>query len=108
MFKDGIGNACNSSHCVVCRDRAGGRYTAELSFGGTGGTCYRLYEIDKDVFDLAGSFENDDYKTEKLIQEKGRELYRFEETRHTPPDETVLDESYRELCPWARACRSDK
>ncbi|MBR0418565.1 MAG: hypothetical protein IJI66_05305 [Erysipelotrichaceae bacterium] len=32
-----------------------GRYTAEIRYGGGGGASYKLCEIGKEIFDLAGT-----------------------------------------------------
>ena len=108
VFKKGIGTASNASSWKVCYDPNGeGRYTAEIRFGGFGGSAYSLYEIDKEVFDQVGTFEDDDYKSERLIREKGRCLYRSEVSRHSMGYDTVFDASYREICPWAEIISFD-
>ena len=102
VFKEGKGRASNASCWKVCYDPSGeGRYTAEISFGGVGGASYGLYEIDKEIFDRVGTFEDDDYKSERLIREKGRSLYRNEVNRHSLGYDIVYDDAYREICPWA-------
>jgi hypothetical protein len=68
---------------------------------GGGGANQSLYEINKEVFDQAGTFEDDDYKTEKLIKEKGRLLYEAADERQTQPWQRVVDEDYDKLCSWA-------
>ena len=107
VFKQGQGSAGNSSHWKVCFDMQEGRYTAEIRFGGVGGASYRLYEIDKDIFDRAGTFEDDDYKSERLIREGGRMLYRSMFSRNMPGSDEVIDRNYRELCPWAEIISFD-
>ena len=102
IFKQGQGSAGNSSLWKVCYDTQGeGRYTAELRFGGACGASYKLYEINKEIFDRVGTFENDDYKSERLIKEGGRLLYRSMIDRNMPGSDDVIDEDYRKLCPWA-------
>ena len=86
---------------VCCDPSEEGRYTAELHFGGAGGASYSLYEIDKEIFDQVGTFEDDDYKSERLIVNKGRSLFRSEVSRHSLGYDIVFDKSYREICPWA-------
>ena len=56
---------------------------------------------DKDVFDQAGTFENDDYKTENLIKEKGRLLYEAADERQSRPWQSVADMDYDKLCSLA-------
>ena len=102
VFKEGEGNAGNSSHWKVCCDMQGeGRYTAEIRFGGAGGASYKLFEINKEIFDQVGTFEDDDYKSERLIKEGGRMLYASMVDRNTPGFDEVIDRDYRNLCPWA-------
>ena len=74
-FKQGEGSSDNSSHWKVCFDMQKGLYTAEIRYGGVGGASYKLYEINKEIFDQVGTFEDDDYKSERLIKEGGRMLY---------------------------------
>ena len=99
-YKTGEGTGDGSSRWTVCMTKSG-VYTAELYFMGAGGAHQWLYEIDKDVFDQAGTFENDDYKTETLIKEKGRLLYEAADERETRPWQSVADKDYDRLCSWA-------
>lgn len=101
IFKEGKGTADNASDWKVCMDTSAGRYTAQLSFGGAGGASYSLYEIDRETFDLVGTFEDDDHRSERLIRERGRKLYESRFDRNTPGSDDVYDKSYRELCSWA-------
>lgn len=101
LYKTGEGTGDGSSRWTVCMTKEG-VYTAELYFMGAGGAHQCLYEIDKDVFDQAGTFEDDDYKTEKLIKEKGRRLYEAADERDSQPWCAVADEDYGKLCSWAR------
>ena len=78
-----------------------GRYTAEIRFGGVGGASYKLYEIDKETYDRVGTFEDDDYKSERLIREGGRKLYVSMIDRNMPGFDEVIGRDYRKLCPWA-------
>ena len=99
-YKTGEGTGVGSARWTVCMTN-NGVYTAELYFMGSGGAHQWLYEIDKDVFDQAGTFENDDYKTENLIKEKGRLLYEAADERQTRPWQSVADTDYDRLCSWA-------
>ena len=101
LFKEGLGSAGNATYWRVCMDPANDTYTAELRFGGAGGSMYGLYEINKDVYDRVGTFEKDDYKSERLIKEEGRELFRSEDSKWSLPYDTVSDENFRKICPWA-------
>lgn len=100
LYKTGKGTGDSSSRWTVCMSNTG-TYTAELYFMGAGGAHQWLYEIDKDVFDQAGTFENDDYKTEKLIKEKGRRLYEAADERDSQAWQSVADTDYDTLCSWA-------
>ena len=100
LYKTGEGTGDGSSRWTVCMTKQG-VYTAELYFMGGGGAHQTLYEIDKDVFDQAGTFEDDDYKTENLIKEKGRLLYEAADERQSQPWQAVADMDYDKLCSWA-------
>lgn len=99
-YKTGEGTGDGSSRWTVCMSDTG-VFTAELYFMGGGGAHQWLYEIDKEVFDHAGTFENDDYKTENLIKEKGRLLYEAADERQTQPWQRVVEIDYDKLCSWA-------
>ncbi len=101
IFKQGEGCADHSSCWKVCLDVQEGRYTAEIRYGGAGGASYKLCEIGKEIFDLAGTSEDDDHKTERLIRDGGRMLYISAFDRNTPGFDEAIDSKYRELCPWA-------
>ncbi len=101
IFKQGEGCADHSSCWKVCLDVQEGRYTAEIRYGGVGGASYKLCEIGKEIFDLAGTFKDDDHKTERLIRDGGRMLYISAFGRNTPGFDEAIDSKYRELCPWA-------
>ena len=100
LFKTGEGTGDSSSRWTVCMSKKG-VYTAELYFMGAGGAKQSLYEINKEVFDQAGTFENDDYRTENLIKENGRLLFEAADERQTMPWQSVADENYDVLCSWA-------
>ena len=51
-------------------------------------------DLKTDIFDQAGTFENDDYKTEKLIKEKGRRLYEAADERNSLAWQAVADTDY--------------
>ena len=86
-FKSGNGWRC-------CYDPETGRYTAETG----GGTNHNLYEITKEIYELAD--DSDDRGTMKLIF-SGRHLYMTVNDRCGPPYTVILDSDYKEICPWA-------
>jgi flavin reductase (DIM6/NTAB) family NADH-FMN oxidoreductase RutF len=100
LIKTGEGSGISSSRWAVCMSKSNSTYSAELYFMGAGGAHQRLYEIDKDVFDQAGTFEDDDYKTENLIKEKGRLLYEAADERQTLPWQNISDDYYKIICNW--------
>ena len=100
LYKTGEGTGDSSSRWTVCMSKETGVCTAELYFMGAGGAHQTLYEINKDVFDQAGTFEDDDYKTENLIKEKGRRLFEAADERQTQPWQAVADTDYEKLCSW--------
>ena len=102
VLKQGKGSTGNSSHWTVCFDMQEGRYTAELRYGGVVGASYKLYEINKEIFDQAGTFAEDDYKSERLIRKDGRMLYASMFNRNMLGFDEVIDVNYRKLCPWAK------
>ena len=65
VFKEGHGTASNACYWKVCYDKQLGIYTAQVSFGGAGGGCTSLYQINGDIFNQVGTFEDDDYKSER-------------------------------------------
>lgn len=100
-FKKGKGIKSNSSTWTVCYDENQNKYTAKTYFGSDMGTWLNLYEITKDIYDSAGTFEDDDYKTQELIQ-TGRLLYSYENCKWgNGPILDVLDAEYIESCAWA-------
>lgn len=102
IFKEGCGTASNACHWTVCYDNVLGIYTARVGFGGAGGSSVRLYQITKEIFDKVGTFEDDDYKSERLIA-TGRILYGCENSKYASgPDERVFDKNWRSLCPWVK------
>ena len=107
IFKEGRGNASNSCRWKVCHDTTNNIYTAEISFGGVGGSSYQLFQITKTIFDEVGTFEDDDYKSERLIG-SGRELFRYDSGRCAPAYYVIFDTSYATLCPWIDEYYKDK
>lgn len=99
IFKEGRGNASNSCSWKACHDTKTDFYSAEVSFGGAGGSSYQLFQITKEIFDQVGSFEDDDYKSERLIG-TGRELFRYDNSKYAPSYHVIFDKSYAQLCPW--------
>ena len=75
-------------------DEKTGRCTAETSGPG----AYDLYEITKEVFDQLNA-END--SASRSLIHTGRHLYMDVNDRCGPPYTVILDDDYRELCPWA-------
>lgn len=97
-IKTGCGKERNSASWAVAYNQECDMYVAMLSFSSAYGCWMSMYEIPKESFDLAGTFEDDDYKTERMIRE-GRELYKYENERNYPePYERIADENYRNLC----------
>lgn len=95
--KKGCGNQSNSSNWSAAYIEEYEMYVAMLSFSSAYGCWEALYEISSKVFKQLGTFENDDYKSERLIRE-GRLLYKYENERNYPePMEIVKDPCYEEL-----------
>ena len=92
QFKKGCG-------WKACYDEKRNLYTAET--GGCG--AYDLYEITKEIYDLLD--EDGDIDSERLIH-TGRHLYMDVNDRCGPPYTVVLDDEYRDLCPWANVISS--
>jgi hypothetical protein len=89
QFKEGIG-------WKACYDEKRNLYTAET--GGSGN--YDLYQITKEIYDRIGANDMDDSDSRRLIY-SGRHLYMDVNDRCGPPYTVVLDDEYRDLCPWA-------
>ena len=81
----------------ACFDEERELYTARTSVPG----AIKLFEITEDVYDslIDGSMSDDDKYS--LIHDKGRKLYMDIDDRCGPPYTVILDDDYRELCPWA-------
>ena len=99
IFKEGHGTASNAGYWKVCYDKQLGIYTAQVSFGGAGGGSTSLYQITGDIFNQVGTFEDDDYKSERLIK-TGRRLIDFESSKYAPDDNRVFDRDWKQICPW--------
>ena len=99
IIKEGHGTASNSCYWAVCFDKDLNIYTALVSFGGAGGSSASYYQITGDIFNQVGKFEDDDYKSERLI-ETGRLLYRCDSSKYAPDVERVLDGNWKNLCFW--------
>lgn len=96
-IKRGCGNQSNSSSWTAAYNEERNIYVAMLSFGSAYGCWEALYEIPGETYEACGTFENDDYKTERLIR-KGRLLYRYENERNYPePMEIINDPDYESL-----------
>ena len=89
QFKKGCG-------WKACYDEKRNLYTAES--GRCGG--YDLFQITKEIYDRLGESDFSDSVAERLIH-TGRHLYMDVNDRCGPPYTVVLDDEYRELCPWA-------
>lgn len=89
QFKEGCG-------WKACYDEKRNLYTAET--GGVG--CYNLYEITRETYELLNEGGVSDFDSVRLIH-TGRHLYMDVNDRCGPPYTVVLDDEYRDLCPWA-------
>ncbi len=85
-FKKGMG-------WKACYDETRNLYTAET--GGPG--AYDLYEITEEIY---RQLDKDNPDSSRLIH-SGRHLYMDVNDRCGPPYTVILDEDYKELCPWA-------
>ena len=93
-FKEGWG-------WKACYDEERNLYTAKRSGPG----YYDLYEITKEIYDKLYD-EMSDIDSYHLIKD-GRHLYMDVDDRCGPPYAVVLDEDYKELCPWADVPESE-
>ncbi|MBO6027208.1 MAG: hypothetical protein J6P73_08190 [Bacteroidales bacterium] len=99
IFKEGHGTARNACYWKVCYDKQLGIYTAQVSFGGAGGSSTSLYQINGDIFNQVGNFEDDDYKSERLIK-TGRRLIDFDSSKYAPDGTRLFDRDWKSICPW--------
>lgn len=73
-------------------------YVAKVQFSSAYGCWMALYEISPETYDRIGTFENDDYQSERLIR-KGKLLYKYENDRNAPePSEIIKNDNYWVLC----------
>ena len=101
-FKSGQGNQSNSSKWYCAYDHVTGEYTAAISFSSAAQGSLSLYIISKAVWDAVGNFEDDDYKSEKLIESGGvlaleREYYN--RNGYELPDQ-IYDNDYEARFAW--------
>lgn len=101
-MKSGKGNKSNSADWTVCHDENSGKYTAKTVFASHAGHWFCLYEITKDIFEKVGTFEEDDYLSQRLIKNNGRLLFEDTYDKYCGwPTFQVEDTNYRSLCGWA-------
>ncbi len=96
-YKTGRGNKENSSFWTVVFDEDKNIYYGDVYLGNENGLWYSLYEINKDIYDMAGSFPNDDYKSQNLIK-TGKLLYFVEDSIFSNgSQEEIIDQDYRKI-----------
>lgn len=96
-LKKGCGNQSNSACWSAGYSEEYKKYAAMLSFSSACGCWESVYEITRETYEKAGTFEDDDYKTERLIR-GGKLLYKYENERNFPePMEIIKDENYEQL-----------
>lgn len=101
IFKEGCGNKSNSSKWKCAYNSMTGEYTAALFFSSYQGTWLSLYIINKDIWDKVGTFENDDYKSERLIKTGELALEREYTCHWGPPmPDKVKDPEYQTRFAW--------
>ncbi len=83
QFKEGLG-------WKACYDEERNLYTAYRKWRGS----YKLYEIDKEIYERLGIDEGDDNDADKLIME-GRCLFESDDDYYTSPYYTIYDECYK-------------
>ena len=99
-FKYGRGNKSNSSSWYCAHDTENDTYLAVKSFGSAQGHWFSLWKINEETWKQVGTFEDDDYKSERLISE-GELIYKLEDERNYPmPDEVINDSNYKTLFAW--------
>ena len=91
-------NLIEGSGWKACYDEERELYTAQTSVPG----AFRLFEINKEVFESLLSAEKSDDDKYSLIYDNGRMLYMDIDDRCGPPYTVVLDDDYETLCPWAK------
>lgn len=98
LIKKGCGNESNSSSWKIAYCEESGEYFAMLSFCSYAGSWCSIYKISKEACDMAGSFEDDGYRTEEMLR-KGEKIYLYDNEQNYPePVEMYYDEKYRKLC----------
>jgi len=90
-------NFIEGSGWKACFDEDRDLYTAKTSVPG----AIKLFEIDKDTYESLQSDKLSDDNKYCLIHDNGRQLYMDIDDRCGPPYTVVLDDDYRDLCPWA-------
>ena len=90
-------NLIEGSGWKACYDEERDLYTAQTSVPG----AFRLFEINKEVFESLLSADMNDDDKYSLIYDNGRMLYMDIDDRCGPPYTVVLDDDYRTICPWA-------
>lgn len=96
-IKKGQGNQSNSACWAAGYSEEYKMYAAILDFSSAYGCWESIYEISRETYEKAGSFVDDDYKTERLIR-KGKVIYKYENDRNAPePMERIFDDRWEEL-----------
>lgn len=97
-IKQGHGSESNSSLWRVAYCEEFKEYFGLVQFGSYAGAWCGIYRISKRDYEAAGTFEDDDYKTERMIR-KGKQIYKYENDRNYPePIDLVLKDKYSKLC----------
>lgn len=96
--RSGVGTESNSSVWRVAYCKEFDEYFAILRFSSYAGGWCSIYKISKEAFETAGTFPDDDYKTERMLR-KGEKIYIYDNDRNMPETvDLVLDDRYEELC----------
>lgn len=98
MKKAGRGSQSNSANWSAAYNPEVRKYFAKLQFSSASGSWLSYYEIPRETFEKLGTFDRDDYVSERLIR-KGKLLYKYENERNYPePTEIVKDPDYICTC----------
>ena len=90
----------NSARWECAHDLDTDMYWGITSFGSSEGMWFSGYEITKEIWNLVGTYENDDYISERLIR-KGRLICRHDDEKNWPcPQEEIIDKDYRTHLSW--------